>query len=94
MQSLIRPGASISALDRNLAHRIGINVVDRSVAINSSQIKCSGVAIVKLRIHEITKLVMLYVIYYVNLKGKVLIRLNFLREFGLTHNRNFEIVDF
>ena len=92
--ALYDPGAAISALDRNLAHRIGINVVDRTVAINGGQIGCSGVAIVKLRIHEITKLVMLYVIDYVNLKGKVLIGLNCLREFGLTHNRNFEIVNF
>ena len=48
----------------------------------------------RLTVDQETKLVMLYVVNYINLKDKVLIGLNCLRAFGLTHDREFNITNF
>lgn len=93
-KALYDPGASISAIDRNLARRLRINVVERPTAINSGQVKCGGVSVVNLGVHESAKLVVLYVIDYPNLKDRVLLGLNCLRAFGLTHDRDLNIVNF
>ena len=93
-QALYDPGASISAIDEKLARRTGIQVVDRPTVINSGTIDCSGVAIVRLKVNMDTKLVLLYVVNYVNLKDRVLLGLNCLRAFGLTHDRDLNIVNF
>ena len=88
------PGSSITAIDVTTARRIGIRFESESHTINSGGIKCLGVAIVKLTIGETTILNKVYVIDYCNLREKVLIGLNVIRDFGLTHNQKFEITNF
>ena len=60
-KALYDPGASISAIDRNLARRPGINVVERPTAINYGQMECGGVSVGNLAVHESAKFVELYV---------------------------------